>query len=526
MRSHSRRRWPHLRGADAQTTYYVRDLGPVSSVTPVVLRIMQFDVPHNVHLPFRINSKGQVASYRSVTVDQPPPLQPLFEFEPQLWLPEYDAAIDQGPALINLSSPAGFDPYGIALDINESTQIAGASGTVQGGDLFAAVWTFDANNDLVQTSLDFSSSVFEDDRWSHAHGINDESPPNIVGRAQFKDTQECGSPPDPTFNPQAFIAELGSTPVKLPIDFDPNVDFHWSRALSVNSATSPESVGDVFDDCEDTGPEDIAVFPVHWDGNDGLIARPDPNYGSQALKINEAGNIVGWGREVIQAEPLETAVIASYWEDGASSPVELGNFDAFDDFEQSIAFGANETSPLMVVGASITAAHAYAWLQATNGQWDSSDTSLVIDLNDVLFGDCGGENGEWVLREAFDVNDDGWIVGWGLRNGQPRAFVLVPTSQWTTCMADLSECPDGNVDVFDLLILIANWGTSGTGAGLSSDGGGAGVVDVFDLLELLKAWGVCGQTTGQVPETAQDCYDKFHSDPEALEQCLFAIELD
>jgi len=44
---------------------------------------------------------------------------------------------------------------------------------------------------------------------------------------------------------------------------------------------------------------------------------------------------------------------------------------------------------------------------------------------------------------------------------------------------------DGAVDVFDLLALLANWGTDGPGAGLAEPDD---LVDVFDLLELLADW--------------------------------------
>src|SRR5205814_1135980 len=36
------------------------------------------------------------------------------------------------------------------------------------------------------------------------------------------------------------------------------------------------------------------------------------------------------------------------------------------------------------------------------------------------------ELGDWKLLEARDINDDGGIVGNGLRNGKKRGFVLVP----------------------------------------------------------------------------------------------------
>ncbi len=61
-----------------------------------------------------------------------------------------------------------------------------------------------------------------------------------------------------------------------------------------------------------------------------------------------------------------------------------------------------------------------------------------------------------------------------------------------SCTGDITDAngvgPDGAVDVFDLLELLANWGTNGPGADIAPPNN---VVDVFDLLDLLAAWGDC-----------------------------------
>jgi hypothetical protein len=46
---------------------------------------------------------------------------------------------------------------------------------------------------------------------------------------------------------------------------------------------------------------------------------------------------------------------------------------------------------------------------------------------------------------------------------------------------------DGEVNVNDLLAIIAEWGASGG----SSDVDGSGTVDVSDLLAVIAAWGGC-----------------------------------
>ena len=87
-------------------------------------------------------------------------------------------------------------------------------------------------------------------------------------------------------------------------------------------------------------------------------------------------------------------------------------------------------------------------------------------------------------------------------------FVTVNMSFFTPLLIDIDtndngiidscECdadcaggpPDGNVNVTDLLSLLANWGGSPTFCDITPPGGD-GSVDVTDLLALLAAWGAC-----------------------------------
>lgn len=67
-----------------------------------------------------------------------------------------------------------------------------------------------------------------------------------------------------------------------------------------------------------------------------------------------------------------------------------------------------------VVGASLTAGgetHAFYWYHS----------GPLYDLNDGIPADSG-----WVLTEARAVSDNSVIVGWGYRNGEVHAFMLLP----------------------------------------------------------------------------------------------------
>jgi hypothetical protein len=61
-------------------------------------------------------------------------------------------------------------------------------------------------------------------------------------------------------------------------------------------------------------------------------------------------------------------------------------------------------------------------------------------------------------------------------------------SLMATCPADCAPPPDGQVDVTDLLALLAQWGMPGGGTCDIDDDGD---VDVNDILAMLAAWGAC-----------------------------------
>ncbi len=63
------------------------------------------------------------------------------------------------------------------------------------------------------------------------------------------------------------------------------------------------------------------------------------------------------------------------------------------------------------------------------------------------------------------------------------------------CPADITGAdgaPDGEVDVLDLIVVLARWGTADPDADITGPAGEPdGVVDVLDLVQLLSAWGPC-----------------------------------
>jgi hypothetical protein len=136
-----------------------------------------------------------------------------------------------------------------------------------------------------------------------------------------------------------------------------------------------------------------------------------------------------------------------------------------------------------------------AWIALVNEPEDESDWCL-LRLIEAIDSDAGWSD----LIEATDINEDGWIVGYGLHDEDPgptedlqeRAYLLIPAPQ--PCVGDTNN--DGVVDVDDLVNVLLDWGTNGTGH--NGDVDGSGMVKPLDIIAVLINWGLCPGSSGSV----------------------------
>jgi len=117
---------------------------------------------------------------------------------------------------------------------------------------------------------------------------------------------------------------------------------------------------------------------------------------SYATGVNERGHIVGWSGD--------TAYTSHAILDNGTTITDLGRHTS--------AQGINNLD--QVVGTRTVDGESHAFIY-THGR--------VYDLNTRL--DATSDPG-WKLRVAYDINDAGVIVGWGILNGSYQPVVLTP----------------------------------------------------------------------------------------------------
>jgi probable HAF family extracellular repeat protein len=133
---------------------------------------------------------------------------------------------------------------------------------------------------------------------------------------------------------------------------------------------------------------------------------------SYAYDVNENRHACGWS----QVGWSPTASRGFFWADGVMK--EVGTAGG----EYSAAFALNDHDE--VVGMTSRADGQYVAFVWKNGQ--------LSDLNTLLPQGTG-----WTLSRAWDIDENGVIVGEGTLNGEPRAFVLAPASATSVPPAQL-----------------------------------------------------------------------------------------
>ncbi|MEM1446975.1 MAG: DUF3466 family protein [Planctomycetota bacterium] len=202
--------------------------------------------------------------------------------------------------------------------------------------------------------------------------------------------------------------------------------------------------------------------------------------GSSATDLNELGQVT------VNANTSNTALVYSSATESITTIPQIGTGGRMK------ANGINESGDVVGVGDRDGGLSG----QARGFFYDASeDTSVILEdrIVDKSVPAIDGL-GDWErLRDAWAVNDSGWIVGEGERrfDGEtfpnPRAYLLIP-QDFTTGDYNAS----GLVEQGDLNLVLTNWGSDTASVGVPSgwiNDLPVGIIDQAELNKVLTNWG-------------------------------------
>jgi len=304
-----------------------------------------------------------------------------------------------------------------SLSINNSGQIVGDIDI--GGNVYHAC-LYDYYNGGTFTDLGTLGGTF-----SQAACINDSG--DIVGGANNNDNQSHGCYFDSSGSGQNIDLGLGSASCinnsGLVVGvFDGvhlkdinNPDFHlYLGGLSPGSGGNPTSINDNGCIVGFAGAR-ACLFDETGAGNNINLGTLGGDL-SRAESVNNAGLIVGWAR--IESNESRACLFDPT---GQGNNIDLGAFSS-----NSGSFGKAINNQNQIVGYSHGSASGkvHACLFDINGNGP-------IDLNNMIDPSLG-----WELLYGHDINDNGWIVGWGIPpEGGTEAFLLTPEPCTLTLLA-------------------------------------------------------------------------------------------
>lgn len=215
----------------------------------------------------------------------------------------------------------------------------------------------------------------------------------------------------------------------------------------------------------------VPHLPSHLGGRDVLVTgRVDANM-TLSVNVTNAGVLSPGG----PSQPGRLVFQARSWSQTPEGTVEfgIGGYAAGSDYDQITGIETSGTAEAHLSGM-------LSVFLTDDFQPQIGDTFTLIEAYTIT-----GQFDATILPPGFQVIYE-------LHPGLSPDFVKV--CYVGLCPADLAPLGgDGNVDVSDLLALLAAWGPCDDCPADIAPRGGDGQVDVTDLLALLAAWGACGQ---------------------------------
>jgi len=210
---------------------------------------------------------------------------------------------------------------------------------------------------------------------------------------------------------------------------------HGAGDLSISSAHAINNASQVAGDVTESIPEASRRAFLWQNGRRQDIGVLPGHSSSSAQSLNDEGMVVGWSGKLDGS-----SLTAFLWHNG-----NLQDLGVLPGDNSSRALSINNAG--QVVGVSGTNLSLTLSLTATGPDQSSEPDSLtrfdtpaqadqlrmrpfvwqngsMLDLNSLLL----PANADWVIIEARDINNRGWIAGTGLREGRTHAILLEPVT--------------------------------------------------------------------------------------------------
>lgn len=186
-------------------------------------------------------------------------------------------------------------------------------------------------------------------------------------------------------------------------------------ARSINNNNQIVGIGYNGGYVEESQDNYAILFDPTGNGNNLHLGGVYGTYGS-AWDINDSGIIVGESH-VLEEDPLMRATIFGV---NPEDTIDLGTTIDGIEHGHSAAMAINCSN--QIVGAIGDGGSArFATLFDSTGQGNNIDLNTLIDT----------ESG-WQLLTAYDINDDGWIIGHGEFEGIVQGYLLKPVPEPAT----------------------------------------------------------------------------------------------
>ncbi len=148
---------------------------------------------------------------------------------------------------------------------------------------------------------------------------------------------------------------------------------------------------------------------------------------SQANGVNDAGQMVG-------ISSLANGQQHGFYWSGSGAIVDIGTLGGTGSYASEINNGGD------IVGSASLASGANRAIYCS-----SSSPAALVDLNTVVTSTDNGNPADWVLTNAWDINDSRRVIGIGTRGGTTHGYLLDMNTGLLTDLGSLR--PDGINDL-------------------------------------------------------------------------------